>query len=155
MTRTQSWRVGSRLLAVALALWVAPPGWASLGEPAASVTADQQALRGELLSSAGAGYEVHQIKAADGSIVREYVSPSGVVFGIGWQGPTNPSLELLLGAHFKEFQAAAQAARRYRRPLAVHTDGLVVEVGGHMRAFHGRAYVPQLLPDAATAAVVR
>jgi hypothetical protein len=33
-----------------------------------------------------------------------------------------------------------------RRPLVIEQPGLVVQIGGHPRAFAGRAYVPEMLP---------
>jgi hypothetical protein len=110
------------------------------------VASDQQHLRGDLRSTAAEGFLVQEISAADGNVVREYVSPDGRVFGISWRGPTRPDLAPLLGDYFREFQRASRSAARRRGPLVVRTDRLVVEMGGHMRAFHGRAYVPDLLP---------
>jgi hypothetical protein len=40
-------------------------------------------------------------------------------------------------------------------PAPLLALGLLVESGGHMRAFRGRAYLPGLLPRALSAAVVR
>lgn len=143
-------------LAVSLALILGTaPTWAVLGEYEASVTSDQQYLRGEVRAITREGYTVHQITGADKCIVKEFVSPAGLVFGISWQGPTMPNLQQLLGSHFAEFQQAAQSRVRRRGPLVVRTDQLVVESGGHMRSFHGRAYVPSLLPKNISAEVVR
>lgn len=101
------------------------------------------------------GYSVHQIMGADRSVVREYVSPDGRVFGISWQGPTLPNLEQLLGSYFAPWQQAAQSRMRRRGPLVLRTEQLVVESGGHMRSFHGRAYLPDLMPKNVSAEVVR
>ena len=131
------------------------PAWAVLGQSVASVAADQQRLRGELRSRAGDGYDVHEIVTGDGTLVREYVSPVGQVFGIAWQGPTRPDLGPLLGEFFAAFQKASRTGARRRGPLVVRTDELVVEMGGHMRAFHGRAYLPLRLPGAVAQTVVR
>ena len=139
----------------ALVLCGASPTWAALGEPADSIAADLQAMRGELKTAAGDSYSWHQITAPDGTVVREYVSPAGLVFGVAWQGPTHPNLELLLGSHFKELAGAAQSETRRHQPFALRSDDLVIEIGGHMRAFHGRAYLPRLLPDAVSASEVR
>jgi hypothetical protein len=35
--------------------------------------------------------------------------------------------------------------------MQVHASNLVVQVGGHMRAHSGRAYLPQALPSGVTA----
>ena len=135
-------------------LLLAAPAWASLGQSMDSVISDQQHMRGELRSAIRDGYTVHTISSPDGAVVKEYVSPNGVVFGISWQGPTLPSLTRLLGPYFSEFQQAASGSTR-RRSLAIHTEHLIVESGGHMRAFHGRAYVPALVPGNLAATVVQ
>lgn len=131
------------------------PGWAVLGEYQNSVGSDQKVMRGEVQSVIREGYSLHQIKGADGAVVREYVSPDGVVFGLSWQSPTMPNLMQLLGSYFPDFQQATSRKMRHRGPLVVRTDRVVIESGGHMRAFYGRAYVPGLLPKNLTAEVVR
>ena len=137
-----------KVLTTALfALLFAVPSWSVLGEPERSVATDQQHLRGELRSETRQGYTVHEITAADGMKVKEYVAPAGMVFGVSWAGPVMPDLQNLLGTYFPEFQKSAEnAPAPRRRALAVRTDRLVVESAGHMRAFHGRAYVPSLVP---------
>ncbi|HEV2387462.1 MAG TPA: DUF2844 domain-containing protein [Candidatus Acidoferrales bacterium] len=131
------------------------PASAGLGQTMGSVRIDQAAMRGKLAATTQQGYSVQQITAPDGAVVKEYVSPAGVVFGVSWHGPTMPNLALLLGPYFPQFQKAAQSARRRRGPLLVRTNQLVVESGGHLRSFRGRAYVPALVPDSVTQAVVQ
>lgn len=134
---------------------VTVPAWAGLGQTAGSVRIDQAMMRGKLASFARQGYSMQQITAPDGAVVREYVSPGGVVFGIAWQGPTMPNLAQLLGAYFPPLEQVAQSRRRRRAPLELKTSGLVVESGGHMRSFHGRAYLPGFIPDSVSQVVVR
>ena len=142
-------------LALMLALLLrAAPGWAVLGQPVQSVADDQERLRGELRAVSREGYSVHRITSPVGMVVREYVSPDGMVFGVSWQGPGMPNLQKLLGSYFTQFQQAAQNRVHRRGPIVVHTGQLVVESGGHMRAFHGRAYVPNLIPKTLSEAVV-
>jgi len=84
-----------------------------------------------------------------GTVVREYVSRGGVVFGVTWTGPFRPDLSQLMGTYFEPFETAARAARSpltRRGPLDVRMPELVVQMSGHARAFHGRAYVPVLVP---------
>lgn len=145
-----------RILAVmGVLLLLSAPAWAVLGESVRSVQADQQRLRGQVIALARRGYSVHQIKAADGNVVREYVSQEGVVFGVSWQGATIPDLHGLLGSYFPEFRQALQSPHRRRGPVAVRTAHAVVESSGHMRGYHGRAYVPGLVPNNLTQAVVQ
>jgi hypothetical protein len=90
-------------------------------------------------------------------VVREYVSPAGKVFGVAWQGPRIPDLRQLLGAYYAQYESAASAARsvRHRGPLLIQEPGLVVQSGGHMRAYNGLAYVPDLLPAGVRAEEIR
>jgi hypothetical protein len=134
-------------LAVLVSVWCsAGPAWAILGQPAASALTDQQRLHAQLHTMANDGYVVQQIEAADGIVVREYVSPAGIVFGVAWQGPKVPDLTQLLGTYFPAYQAALPAPVQRRAPVVVHTESLVVEMSEHMRAFAGRAYIPGLVP---------
>jgi hypothetical protein len=99
---------------------------------------------------------VQQITAAGGTVVREFVAPSGLVFGVAWEGPTVPDLEPLLGSHYAAFRQAVTSSGRRRARVVLRTEELVVESGGHMRAFRGRAYLPGLVPAGLAAeAVVR
>jgi len=143
------------LLVVSMLLVSATRSWAVLGESLDSLVADQQRLHGEVRSTAGDGFSVHEIASENGTVVRQYAAPSGVVFGVSWQGPFVPDLSHLLGAYFGEYQRAVRSPVRRRAPLALRTDGLVVETGGHVRAFHGRVYVPELVPPAVSEQVVR
>jgi len=138
-----------------LALLGANPAWAVLGQPLQSVTDDQQRLHGELRAVSREGYTVHEISSAGGMVVKEYVSPGGTVFGVSWQGPSMPNLSNLLGSYFPQFQQAAQSSPHRRGPVVLRSDQVVVESGGHMRAFRGRAYVPSLVPSTVSEAVIQ
>src|ERR1035441_4640052 len=73
------------------------PAWAALGGDVSSVNADVQVLRGQHIMVSKVGYNLHQITSADGSVVKEFVTPAGLVFGISWQGHFMPNLQQLLG----------------------------------------------------------
>lgn len=129
------------------------PARAALGGDITSVQADQLHMQGNVRTTVTASYTVHQIQSAAGTVVREYVSSvsgsAGKVFGIAWQGPWPPDMRQLLGSYFEQYAQAANAqgaTRVGRRPLVIEGPGLVVQVGGHPRAFVGRAYVPEMLP---------
>jgi len=143
------------LLVAAILLLFAAPAWAALGQPVASVASDQQHLGGERRSIAADAFSVEEITSASGTVVREFVSPAGQVFAISWRGPVRPDLRQLLGEHFAAFARAAAEAGHRRRPLAVRTGELVVESGGHVRDFRGRAYLPALMPEGVSQAAVR
>jgi len=111
-------------------------GWAALGDTEASV--------------------LHQINCPVGVVVREYVSPAGKVFGVSWQGPFVPDMRQLLGSYFTHLQQYAQAQTAHHGgPLIIQKDDFVFSSGGHMRWYHGRAYVPSLMPTNVSAEVVR
>ncbi|HEX3680127.1 MAG TPA: DUF2844 domain-containing protein [Galbitalea sp.] len=146
-------------LSIALALGVAllagqamAPAKAGLGNTLASVQSDRLSMKGQLRGRSEAGYSVQEITAASGTVVREYVSSSGVVFAVSWYGSSMPDLQQTLGSYFTQFQAAVQA-RRAQQPgprghnhLEIHTPSLVVRSFGHMRQYFGVAYVPALMP---------
>jgi hypothetical protein len=142
-------RVAVGLAVLTFGILAAMPAYCALGGDTTSVRADQVRMQGSLRTTANAAYTVQEIQGANGAAVREYVSPAGKVFGLAWQGPWPPDLHQLLGSYFDEYMKAMQSqsnGRMGRRPIAVSLPGLVVEIGGHPRAFAGRAYAPDLMP---------
>ncbi|MGA7539164.1 MAG: DUF2844 domain-containing protein [Steroidobacteraceae bacterium] len=137
-------------LLLAKGAWL--PATAALGDTVASIQADQVSLKGQLRVRSEPGYSVQEITAANGTLVREFVSPAGVVFAVSWNGGAMPNLQQTLGTYFAQFQAAvkSQRADHVHRlghdQLEVRTPTLVVRAGGHMRQYFGIAYVPSLLP---------
>jgi hypothetical protein len=121
---------------------------ATLGESADSIVSDRESLSAVRRSTVvRSDYTIREIASAS-TVVREYVSPSGVVFGIAWNGLIHPDLTQLLGAYAGEYREALRQTPRQpgRRRLQVKTDSAVVEKWGHMRNLQGRAYVPALIP---------
>lgn len=131
------------------------PAGATLGGSAESVVTDQSKLHAKRAVVQRQDYTVHEITGDDGTLIREYVTPAGKVFGVSWTGPTIPDLTQLLGAYNAEFQTAMRAKRGRRSSAAVHNPDLVVESSGHMRAFHGRAFLNSMLPSGVTEDVVQ
>ena len=126
---------------------------ATLGESAGSIESDRKALsavnRGATIRN---GYTVQEIYSA-ANTVREYVAPSGIVFGIAWNGLVYPDITQLLGAYTGEYQKALQQTQHQKggkRHLRVKSAGVVVEQWGHMRDLRGRAYAPALIPSGVT-----
>jgi len=121
---------------------------AALGESADSVMSDLNALSAmQGAAIIHTGYTVQEITSASVT-VREYISPSGVVFGIAWNGLIHPDLTPLLGSYAGEYhQALLKSPRKPgSRFSRVKTDVIVVEKWGHMRNLRGRAYVLALIP---------
>ncbi len=127
---------------------------ATLGESGDSVAADQKALSAVKCGTTfRPNYTVHEFKS-DGTVVREYVSPSGIVFGIAWSGLTHPDLKPLLGSYAGEYEAALNRTPPkpgISRNARVEADRVVVEKWGQMRNLQGRAYAPDLIPPGVSA----
>jgi hypothetical protein len=134
---------------------VALPAGATLGEPVESVVTDQSKLHAKRSVVERQDYTVHEITRDDGTLIREYVTPGGKVFGVSWTGPTIPDLSQLLGAYNTEFQNTLGSKPGRRKVAVVRSSDLVVESAGHTRAFHGRAYLNSLLPSGVTEDVVQ
>lgn len=128
-----------------LALGVCVPAAATLGEDVGSVAIDQTQMEATLEIARADKFAVHQIRLPSGTLVKEYVSASGMVFAISWQGPTLPDLRQVLGRYFEQY-AAARSPNAGIGSNRTQGSGLVVQSGGHMRAFTGRAYLQQMLP---------
>jgi hypothetical protein len=134
------------------------PAFATLGGSLESVQADRAHFKANAKITDGVGYTVHELRTPTDIVVREYVSPGGRVFGVTWRGPFIPDMQQLLGGYFQQYVLAAKAERERhigRAPLNIQQPGLVVQTGGHMRAYFGRAYNPELLPEGANPDDVR
>jgi len=140
------------MLAVVLLPHVAS---AALGEPEATVTDDVQQLKGSVKSLQRSNYRVHEIQLPSGTILREFAALDGNVFAVAWSGPAIPNLRQALGRYFDIYVTAAKAKHAGHRHLEIQQNDLVVQSSGHMRAFSGRAYLPQSLPAGTTVAELR
>lgn len=121
---------------------------ATLGEPADSVESDRMELSAVRRPiTVLKAYMIQEI-VSDSTAVREYVSPSGIVFGIAWNGLAHPDLTTLLGSYAAEYQEALRQTPRKpgQRRLQVKANRIVVEKWGRMRNLQGRAYAPALIP---------
>jgi Protein of unknown function (DUF2844) len=125
---------------------------AELGGNVGSVQNEASRLRATQRTILGNGYTVHELQTDNGITIREYASSAGRIFAVAWSGPSLPDLTQLLGTYFPTFQHAARARRAagLRGPVAVEQDDVVVQSGGRMRAYEGRAWVPSLLPPQVT-----
>jgi len=147
----------TRALLSALLFSLPLPAMAVLGDNAASVLTDLAHMKGTLRSVDHGTYAIHEITSDTGIVVREFISPAGVVFGVAWEGQFPPDLQQLLGPYYQQAQQAAAAAQQQhqrRGPVAIETPGLVLYETGHMRSFHGEAYVPQLVPQGVQASEI-
>ena len=121
---------------------------AVLGGSADSIESDRKALSAAMRGvTARDNYTVQEIYS-ESNTVREYVSSSGIVFGIAWNGLVYPDITQLLGSYTGEYQEALQKTLHQKgsRRLHVKSQNVIVEQWGHMRDLRGRAYAPALLP---------
>lgn len=157
------------LLAAALGVCAAAPAHAVLGgdplTPPPGAASTNAVMRAAVPASgasasatSAASFTVHTTALASGTVVNEYLSSDGAVFGISWRGPRMPDLATLLGSYFPQYQQglmAQRAARGARGQVSVQEPGLVVQSGGHMGAFAGTAYLPQSMPAGVSASDIQ
>jgi hypothetical protein len=87
--------------------------------------------------------------------VRQYVSSSGQVYAVSWDGPAMPDVAVLLGTWFDRYRQDASAALPNASGLhssRVSSSDLMVETAVRLRDFNGRAWLPSALPAGVTAA---
>jgi hypothetical protein len=118
---------------------------ATLGGDAASVAANQKTLGGALRIEKLAYGERHVLELASGTMIRQLVSPTGVVYAVTWHGHRMPDLRELFGSY------AAQLSRRDRvkggrHGMAFTGTDFMMRATGHGQTFAGRAWVPSLVP---------
>jgi hypothetical protein len=123
---------------------------ATLGETEASIASEPQLSKASIKETMRGSYRVHEIQQPSGTVIREYAGLDGKVFAVTWHGPFSPNLRQTLGSYFDQYAAAAPAGRQDRNHMQVHQSNLVVQVGGHMRAYSGRAYLPLAMPSGVT-----
>jgi len=90
---------------------------------------------------------------AGNTTINEYATNTGQIIAYAWEGPTMPDLHALLGKYADSYRSGAAAlppdgnlhASRVVRP------DVIVESGGPMRGYVGRAWLPAALPPGITA----
>ena len=142
----------ARLLAASCLALATAAAHAVLGGRAPAIAADSNRLAGTRRiepAAANADVQVHVIVLADGSQVREFVGPAGIVFAVAWSTRFKPRLETLLGTYATTYaDAAARSARGpgVRHAMTIAGDDLVVHAAAHLNAHVGLAYAPSLVP---------
>lgn len=128
---------------------------ASTNAGAASQGAASAPRLAAVANAASAAYTVNQTTLPSGTVVNEYIASGNTVFALSWKGPTMPPLKTLLGTYFPSYIQGLSDVHAAQGggygPAVVHQPALVVETGGHMGAFMGRAYLPQALPQGVSA----
>jgi hypothetical protein len=117
---------------------------AALGDHLASVEIDRSRMQAAAVVRNAPLYTVHELTTPYNTLIREYVA-ADVVFAVTWQGPYQPDLTQLLGSYVDTYRNAPRGPSSRTRS-SVEQPNLIVRINGHMRAFSGIAYDPQLLP---------
>jgi hypothetical protein len=89
---------------------------------------------------------------AGNTTINEYATSTGLIVAYSWQGPTMPDLHALLGKHGDSYRtgAAAAAGSGNLHASRVTRSDVIVETGGPMRGYVGRAWLPAALPAGVT-----
>jgi hypothetical protein len=127
---------------------LAAPVLAQLGGNSDSITVDSIEFKGAVVRTSMLLFDRHDITTASGTRVHEYVSRSGQVFAVSWQGPRPPNLRQLFGSYFDSFvsAAAAQSHPGGHRQVNLAQGDFVIQAVARLRSFRGKAYVPSLVP---------
>jgi hypothetical protein len=131
------------------------PARAALGGAADSVESDRLSMKALTRPAPTGALRKQELQLPSGTVVTEYLGSTGQVYAVTWHGPTLPNLQLVLGNYFGSLKAAAGQPAVRRRLVRVNTPDIVIESGGKMRAFAGRAWVPNLLPSGVTPADIQ
>ena len=113
-------------------------------KPAGNGTAPQNLPNGAL--------RLRTATDAGNTVINEYATNTGEIVAYTWQGPTMPDLVALLGNYAGSYKAGAASAAadgNLHASRVVRPD-VVVESGGPMRGYAGRAWLPGALPPGVT-----
>ncbi|MBN3803138.1 DUF2844 domain-containing protein [Paraburkholderia sp. Ac-20336] len=136
----------ARAAALALIACCASTGaYAELGGAMPAQAASRTILNGAL--------RVRTMTDAGNTTLNEYATSTGQIVAYTWQGPTMPDLHALLGQYAGSYQAGAAAASANGNLHAsrIARPDVIVESGGPMRSYVGRAWLPAALPAGVTA----
>jgi hypothetical protein len=117
---------------------------AELGGNAASVLAEQKEFGSLLTTDTKNGTTVYIQTLASGTILKEFLSSTGVVYAVSWSGPSLPNLQIILGSYFKNYLAALKQSRG---SIFSTTENVVIQSSGMMGAFQGFAFLPKQAPS--------
>ena len=133
---------------VAIAVAVAAAGTSSSSNPA-------DATAPVLHQAANSAVQWQESTDANQIRVRQYVSSSGQVYAVSWDGPAMPDVAVLLGTWFDRYRQEASVALPTASGLhssRVSSSDLMVETAVRLRDFSGRAWLPSALPAGVAAA---
>jgi hypothetical protein len=117
-------------------------------EAVQTTAASQPAASGAQQTLMNGAVRLRTLTDPGGTTINEYATSTGRIVAYTWEGPTMPDLRALLGGYNASYHAGAAAvsadgnlhASRIVRP------DVIVESGGPMRGYVGRAWLPAALP---------
>jgi len=136
----------SAIVALCASSFAAPDARAELG---GMIAAPDTTPSGVQRLSAARAFEVRSSVDAGGTTINEYSTSNGRIFAYAWQGPTMPDLSRLLGPYAQRYRDNATQQLNALGNLhasRVEQSDVVVESGGLMRSYSGRAWLPATLP---------
>jgi hypothetical protein len=152
----RSFTQSSTALVALLVIACAPrAAHAALGADTNSIDMDRTHLKAALRTVALPAFTVHSLDLPGGTVVREFVGASGVVFAVTWSGPFKPDLRQTLGVYFDRYCAASAKPGASHRQVVLAERDVVIVSHGRLRAFAGLAYLPAQMPAGVTAAQLR
>ena len=116
---------------------------AELGGNLASIMQEQKFFGSTLTISPQSNYTIYIQNISPDLVIKEYVSNSGNIFGVAWKGSTLPNFQILLGSYYSNYLSAQQ---QNPRSVFSQDNNLVIESGGVMGGYIGRAYLPKQVP---------
>ena len=125
------------------------PARAALGEVESTTQGDSMRMAARRHLEIRPAYSVYNLAMRDGSLVREFVSSDGIIFGVSWRTQYKPNLEKLLGASYSGYVKSARdnsGQVGIRRNFRHSSSDLVVKSDAHLHLFSGWAYRRSLLP---------
>lgn len=140
---------------------------ATLGEPEAAVHAQAQRWGSQVSRQAprqaasvgAAAVQVITLSQPDGSTIRQYLNPNGLVFAVAWNTRYKPRLDELLGGHHGTYAQAARQARQAapgaRHQAHLRSGDLAVTSQTHLQSHVGRAWLQSLTPAKFNTDVIR
>lgn len=126
---------------------------AQLGGAMPSQTTTTAGSAAAVRSLFNGGLRVRTLTDAGNTTINEYATSTGKIVGYAWEGPTMPDLHALLGQYADSYRAGAATpgADGNLHGSRIAQPDVIVESGGPMRGYVGRAWLPAALPPGVTA----
>lgn len=152
---TQGRRIRSAFALALLIACASKPASATLGGSVTSVIRHHAAWKMAHSVRAMQKYSVHQGRTPSGSVLREYVNPSGKVFAVVWDGESDLQWSDLLGEYTDRYFAAARTSRKGLHLVTANDGAFQCAVFRSTRVWMGHAVLTSAMPIGVTDAELR